>query len=169
MLDITQVTQDILYWSETFVEKPHPALGGWPPCPFARQARLNHKVKVMIGIDPYYDMKSRAGWGMGDHEVIVYAYDPAVWLYEQFSTALRDANQEFLLGRDLLVLEDHPADPEIVNGISMNQGTYALALVQSLSKLDTAAVQMHHKGFYNSWPADYLEQLFQHRVDPRKS
>ena len=167
MLDITSVTKDILNWVENFVEKPHPALGGWPPCPFARQARLNRKVEVMIGIDPYYDMKSRSGWGMGNYEVIVYAYDPTVWDYKQFSTALRDANQEFLLGRDLLALEDHPADPEIVNGISMNQGTYALALVQSLSKLDTAAAQMHHKGFYESWPPDYLEMLFKHRKDPR--
>jgi hypothetical protein len=167
MLNLETVTKDILLWSENFVEVPHPALGNWAPCPFARKARLAGTVKVMIGIDPYYDMKSRASWGMGDHEVIVYAYDPAVWLYEQFSTALRDANQEFLLGRDLLVLEDHPRDPEIVNGVSMNQGTYALALVQSLSKLDAAAVQMHHKGFYDSWPADYLELLFQHRKDPR--
>ena len=166
-MQLETVTQDILHWVENFVEKPHPALGGWPPCPFARQARLNRKVKVMIGIDPYYDMKSRSGWGMGDHEVIVYAYDPAVWDYVQFSNALKDANQEFLLGKDLLALEDHPADPEIVNGISMNQGTYALAMVQSLSKLDTAAAQMHHKGFYESWPADYLELLFQNRKDPR--
>jgi hypothetical protein len=166
-MQLETVTQDILDWVENFVEKPHPALGGWPPCPFARQARLNRKVEVVIGIDPYYDMKSRAGWGMGNYEVIVYAYDPAVWDYAQFSTALRDANQEYLLGKDLLVLEDHPADPEIVNGVSMNQGTYALALVQSLSKLDAAAAQMHHKGFYDSWPSDYLELLFQHRKDPR--
>ena len=169
MLELETVTKNILAWSENFVEVPHPALGNWAPCPFARKARLSGTIKIIIGTDPYYDMKSRSGWGMGNYEVIVYAYDPAEWNYAQFSTALRDANQEFLLGRDLLVLEDHPADPEIVNGVSMNQGTYALALVQSLSKLDTAAAQMHHKGFYDSWPADYLEQLFQHRVDPRKS
>ena len=167
MLDITQVTQDILYWSETFVEKPHPALGGWPPCPFARQARLNHKVKVMIGIDPYYDMKSRASWGMGDHEVIVYAYDPAVWLYEQFSTALKDANQEFLLGRDLLVLEDHPAAVEDINGVIMNQGKYALSLVQSLSKLNVQSKLLAQKKFYHNWPDQYLEELFSNRIDPR--
>jgi hypothetical protein len=51
----------------------------------------------------------------------------------------------------------------------MNQGTYALAMLQSLGKLNTAAAQMHTKGFYESWPADYLEQLFQHRADPRNA
>jgi hypothetical protein len=59
--------------------------------------------------------------------------------------SLDHANQDFLLAADLLVLEDHPADPEIVNGICMNQGTYALALVQSLSDLDAKAQQMAAK------------------------
>jgi hypothetical protein len=65
-------------------------------------------------------------------------------------------------------LEDHPADQEIVNGICMNQGTYALALVQSLSDLNIKAQLMATKGFYDSWPEDYLTALFQHREDPRK-
>jgi hypothetical protein len=38
-----QVEHDLLKWMEEFVEVPHPSLGGWPPCPFARQARLSKK------------------------------------------------------------------------------------------------------------------------------
>ena len=167
MLDITQVTQDILHWSETFVEVPHPALGNWAPCPFARKARLAGTVKIFVGTDPYFDLRNRCRDGLGSAEVVIYAYDPAEWAYDLFHSSLEQANQDFLLSNDLLVLEDHPADAEIVNGISMNQGTYALAMLQSLSKLNTAAAQMHTKGFYNSWPTDYLEQLFQHRQDPR--
>ena len=169
MLDIAQVTQDILHWSETFVEVPHPALGNWAPCPFARKARLAGTVKIIVGSDPYFDLFTRCKDGLGTAEVVIYAYDPADWDCATFHSSLDQANREFLLAHDLLVLEDHPADPEIVNGISMNQGTYALAMLQSLSKLNTAAAQMHTKGFYESWPADYLEQLFQHRADPRKS
>jgi len=162
------IKQDILNWMENFLEKSNPLLNGWPPCPFARHARLNSKVEVLNGIDPYYDMKSRSVCGMGDYEVIVYAYDPVVWDYKDFSNSLKNANREYLLAKDLLVLEDHPGDPEIINGVSMNQGTYALALVQCLSKLDAASSQIYNKGFYDSWPEDYLKQLFQHRKDPRK-
>jgi UDP-glucose 6-dehydrogenase len=72
-----------------------------------------------------------------------------------------------LLPKDLIALEDHPTDAEIVNGVAMNQGTYALALVQSLSDLDAKARLMASKGFYDTWPEDYLEILFQHRQDPR--
>jgi hypothetical protein len=50
----------------------------------------------------------------------------------------------------------------------MNQGTYALALVQSLSDLDQKARAMAGKGFYHTWPEDYLQGLFEHRQDPRK-
>jgi hypothetical protein len=64
-------------------------------------------------------------------------------------------------------MEDHPSDPEIVNGVVMNQGTYALALIQGLGDLNVKAKQMADKGFYHGWPEHYLQGLFQHRQDPR--
>ena len=167
VLNQDTVAADILAWSENFVEVPHPALGGWPPCPFARQARLNKTVQVLTGADPYFDLRNRARWGMGNHEVIVYAYDPADWPYDRFHYSIESANTEFLLARDILALEDHPEDVEDVNGVIMNQGKYALVLVQSLSKLNTAAKQMGTKGFYHAWPEEYLTGLFKHRADPR--
>ena len=166
-MELEQLRQDILSWSENFVERPHPALGGWAPCPFARSARLKNTVGIFVGVDPYYDLKHRSQHGMGQYEVIIYAYDPAEWNYELFSSSLEQANQEFLHRNDLIALEDHPADPEIVNGVCMNQGTYALALVQGLSDLNTKAQQMGSKGFYHTWPEEYLQALFQHRQDPR--
>jgi hypothetical protein len=167
MLNIDQVTQAITHWIQNFVEVPHAALGGFPPCPYARAARLKHSYAVYTGADPYYDLKNRARWGMGHHEVIIYAYDPAEWSYDLFSSSLAQANQEFLLAADLLALEDHPSDAEIVNGVCMNQGTYALALVQNLTDLNVKARIMASKGFYDSWPEEYLSALFQHRQDPR--
>ena len=167
MLDQDTVIKDILDWCENFVEKPHPALGGWPPCPYARSARLKNTIGIFTGSDPYYDLKNRAQWGMMQYEVIVYAYNPTEWPYDLFSSSIEQANEECLLHKDLLALEDHPDDPEIVNGVSMNQGKYALALVQSLSDLDTRAKQMADKGFYDKWPEEYLVPLFKHRKDPR--
>ena len=166
-MELEQVKQDIESWIENFVEVPHPALGGWPPCPFARQARLKRTFEVYLGTDPYYDLKNRARWGMGNREVIIYAYDPAEWSHELFSASIESANQEHLLRNDILALEDHPDDVEMVNGVCMNQGTYAMALVQSLSDLNTKAWQMASKGFYHDWPEEYLQDLFHHRQDPR--
>ena len=69
-LELEQVKADILSWIENFVEVPHPALGGWPPCPYARAARLRQSYQVYLGTDPYYDLKNRARWGMDNLEEI---------------------------------------------------------------------------------------------------
>ena len=167
-MQLEQVKHDILAWSENFLEQPHPALGNWSPCPYARRARLNHQVDIRIGTDPRSDLEQLCTQGLGTAQVVIYAYDPVAHPRELFAQALEQANQDFFLAADLIVLEDHPADPEIVNGVCMNQGTYALAMCQSLSDLDIKAQQMAQKGFYHTWPESYLKTLFQHRKDPRK-
>ena len=55
MLDLDTVQYNIERWVETFVEVPNPALGGWSPCPYARQARLNNEYDIRLGTDPYLD------------------------------------------------------------------------------------------------------------------
>lgn len=167
-MDLETVKQDIEKWIVNFVEVPHPALGGWPPCPYARSARMKRSFDVRIGRDPYFDLKLLSRTGLGPWEVVVLVYDPQEWSHEQLSTSIDHANQEFLLRKDILCLEDHPDDVEMVNGVCMNQGTYALALVQGLSDLNAKAKLMAAKGFYDTWPEDYLQALFQHREDPRK-
>lgn len=167
-MEINAVTEQIESWIRSFVEVPHPALGGWPPCPYARAARLKQSFQVLIGVDPYFDLKNRARWGLGSKEVWIYVYDPDQWKLEQFSASVHSANQQYLLPVDMIALEDHPTDPEIVNGVSMNQGTYALALVQSLSELNSKTKIIADKGFYHDWPESYLTTLFQHRQDPRQ-
>ena len=167
MLNLKTVEQDIEQWIVDFVEVPHPALGGWAPCPYARRARLDREFEVRLGLAPIHDLVKISRSGMGGKGVIVIAYDPKEFGYKEFSAALDIANREFLLPMDLLALEDHPADPEIVNGISMNQGTYALALVQNISDLNKKAQLVAKQGFYDTWPEQYLTALFKHRIDPR--
>ena len=93
-MEIEQVQADIESWIENFLEVPHPALGGFSPCPFARSARLKKSYKVYLGSDPYYDLKNRARYGMGDKEVIIYAYDPKEWPHKLFSSSIESANHE---------------------------------------------------------------------------
>ena len=167
MLDLDTVRYNIERWIETFVEVPHPALGGWAPCPYARKARLDQDFEVRLGLAPIHDLIKISKNGLGGKSVVIIAYDPTLYTHAEFSAELNTANQQFLLPNNLLVLEDHPEDPEIVNGVSMNHGIYALALVQSLSDLNEKSKLVARKGFYDTWPEEYLQALFQHRQDPR--
>jgi hypothetical protein len=166
MLDLERVTYDVERWIANFVEVPHPALGGWAPCPYARKARLDRDFEVRLGRNAFEDLIA-ISYGTLPKSVVIFVYDPAQHDYKTFSRELEYANTNYLVPKNLIALEDHPADPEIVNGVTMNQGTYALALVQSLSDLNDKAQLVAKKGFYDTWPDDYLEKLFAHRQDPR--
>lgn len=167
-MDLEQVKQDIEKWIVDFVEVSNPALGGWPPCPYARKARLDQSYEIRLGTDVYQDLMKLASIGLQGKEVIIYAYDPTQWPQKQFAQDLESVNIGFLLPQDIIALEDHPDDQEWVNGVCMNQGRYALALCQSVSDLNSKARVMASKGFYDTWPDDYLKQLFRHRQDPRQ-
>jgi hypothetical protein len=166
MLDLEQVTYDIERWIANFVEVPHPALGGWAPCPYARKARLDRDFEVRLGMNPYFDLKVVSQTGIA-RSVVIFVYESTAYTAEQFAVQITAANTEFLLPQDLLALEDHPGSPELVNGVSMNQGSYALILVQNLTDLNEKTQFIARKGFYDAWPDDYLKELFKHRQDPR--
>ena len=166
VLKLETVSQDIDQWIQNFVEVPHPALGGWPPCPYARRARIDQDFEVRIGVDLGADLAELSRTGISK-SVVILVYEAGRYSAEQFNQTIDDLNQQFLVRKDLLALADHPRDEEIVNGLKMNQGTYALALVQSLSDLDQKAQAMANKGFYQTWPEEYLTELFKHRQDPR--
>jgi hypothetical protein len=167
MLNLKTVKQDIEKWLVDFVEVPHPALGGWAPCPYARKARLDRDFEVKLGLAPIHDLVQTSRKGLEGKSVVIFVYDPKDVSYTELSYAIDVCNKEFLLPNNLLSLEDHPDDPEVVNGVVMNNGTYALALVQSLSDLDEKAQLVARKGFYDTWPNEYLTVLFKHRKDPR--
>lgn len=161
-----QAKIDILLWITGFVEKPHPLLNGWPPCPHARKARLSGQFDIRQGrIDPYTDLMHA---NLGDYLVIAYVYDRDLLTAERFNQQIDLVNQGFLLARDIIALADHPDAPEDVLGVRMNQGDYAIAFIQPLSKLNHFARQIAEKGYYKDWPEEYLQDLFQHREDPRQ-
>lgn len=166
-MDIVQARIDVINWITGFVEKPNPLLNGWAPCPYARAARAQNKIRIDIGIAPWLDLRQISWHGMPDLDVIVKIYDPQEWPLDRFRAEWQSAQTEFLSPKGLLCLEDHPDDPESVNGVSMNQGTWALLLVQSQSKLAEAAEQLAARGYYDGWPEQYLESLFHGRRDPR--
>jgi hypothetical protein len=166
-MDTVQARIDVTNWITSFVEKPNALLNGWAPCPYARSARLQSKIRLDIGLGPWLDLRQISWHGLVDLDVIVVIYDAQEWPLDRFRHQWQTAQTEFLSPKGLLCLEDHPADAESVNGVCMNQGTWALLLVQQQAKLDDAARQLAAKGYYADWPEHYLKSVWQGRPDPR--
>ena len=165
-MNFEQAQIDVLNWITGFVEKPNAALNGWSPCPYARKARLDGELAFREGkTDPYTDLMHA---DLGDKTVIGYLYDPKNFTADEFNSAVARVNREFLIARDIIALADHPDDAEQVNGVLFNQGTWAIAFIQPLSKLNHFARLIAAKGYYDGWPEDYLQALFEGREDPRQ-
>jgi len=164
-MDIDQVKSDITKWLIEFVEQPNANLAGWPPCPYARRARFAGTVDIRLGtVDPVTDLKSVT---MDNFEVIAYAYDASSFTADEFENLVQKLNSDFLTARGLFALADHPESVETVNGVVMNQGTYAVVFLQDLSKLNHFAQLLARQGYYKDWPEEYLTELFAGRKDPR--
>lgn len=158
MINQSTVEQSILKWMEEFVEQPHPSLGNWPPCPYARQARLSNNIAIRPGTDPYHDGRALALTYEWDKEVVVFWYDHALTPVQEFIAKVQHLNKE-ILPMNVVALEDHPDAEEYVAGIKMNFGTCALMIVQKLDKLNQAADQLKSKGYYDTWSKDSLDEV----------
>jgi hypothetical protein len=142
-------------WLINFVEVEHPSLGNWAPCPYARQARLNNKIHIVIDnptrIADYEHLLS-------DFDVVALCFDPEQYSADQITRFTRHINTIFE-DRDVVVLEDHPAIPEYVNGVQMNFGYCGLLLMQRASKLSTASEQLRRAGYYDVWSEQELDEV----------
>ena len=157
MLNQNIVQESLVKWMQEFVEVPHPQLGNWPPCPYARQARLTNNIDLRQGVDPYADCLSTL-YDDWSKEVVIYWYDHTSISPYDFVDDVEKSNQ-ILLPKGIVALEDHPLVEEITSGIKMNFGICALIVLQRLSKLNDAADQLREKGYYNTWSQDDLASI----------
>ena len=155
MLTQDTVTLALLKWMEEFVEVPHPSLGGWPPCPFARQARLSQNIDVRHGLDVYADCLSLLYYDWSK-EVVIFWYDDID--PELFVNDVVRANNA-LLAKDIVALEDHPATEEIIAGVKMNFGLCPIIVLQKNSKLNQSADQLQEKGYYHAWSQEDIDKI----------
>jgi hypothetical protein len=159
MLNETLITNAFQHWMENFVEQPHPALGNWAPCPFARKARITQQIRLVFS--EVTELKTQV-WqalsGLDHQEVAVVCFDHHEVSAVTLSAWVQLWNQE-LMSQDYVILEDHPDDPEHIHGVPMNFGVCGLLLIQKLSKLNQASDQLRAKGYYQVWAQSELDQV----------
>ena len=146
------MVEEIKQWVEEFVSVKNEKLDKIP-CPFAKQAILQDTIKYVsterIGdnllelIDNWSDR----------YEVVVLYTETELYSASEVSDIVKRFNK-LAMPRDIVALEDHPDDPEILNGVEMNFGKAILVLVQRLSKLNKASDILKKRGYYDDWPEE---------------
>lgn len=138
------------------------------PCPFAQQAYVDNKILIheilplggySVSELIYANLDHATQAWPEDKEVLVLGCRPELIDCDELASTIADCNQELLMPRGYVALEDHPDSPEVIAGEVMNQGSWALVLVQSSTKLDKASAMLERQGYYKTWSQDNLNEV----------
>lgn len=151
----TQLTE----WLVSFVEKPNPALNNWPPCPYARQARINNKILIIeSSIEDLTKAVNKSVTMFEQYDVVVICFDHNLISGENCQQLALELNNT-IMQNDYVLLEDHPDIKEYVAGVNMNFGQCGLFVISPLSKLTAASDQIRSKGYYDTWSQSELDEV----------
>ena len=159
------INNQLIDWMKNFVEKPHPSLGNWSPCPYARQARLSDKMEIVFAEHDFLLGAIESNlYKLEEKDVIVICFDYTLISAAALAALIELHNKEYLIPNNYVVLEDHPDSPEVLNGVTMNFGHCGLLLLSKLDVLNDASVKLKSKGYYNCWPEENLDYVVNWRV-----
>lgn len=152
-------------WVENFVSVHNSDLGTIP-CPYAKQAILNDTIEYKefsnSGISSLghqlYELVN-GGWNDTNEVLVLYADASTMTQYELSAIITQFNNTCVNIDMDLVALEDHPDDVELINDVAMNFGKGILVLIQRASKLDRASEILKKQGYYNNWSQENLDDV----------
>lgn len=139
-----------------------PNFNNMPACPFAKQALTDQKVKIasVSNSNGFVEtMKQYANAWPENIEVLVLGCDPKLITSEELSNIVEGANMTFLKDMGLLALEDHPNNLEYAAGYHVNEGNWALVLLQSKEKIVSARKILERRGYYKNWDQEYYKEV----------
>jgi hypothetical protein len=151
------VTAKLLNWMIDFVEVPNPNLGGWAPCPYAKQARINDKISIRFSNDLINEVPKCLP-DLETKDVVVICFDHTIINANEIEQLVSNLNKTLLVN-DYVILEDHPDQIENVNGVRMNFGECGLLIIQRLSKLNASSALLKDKGYYQVWDQPSLDYV----------
>ena len=112
-----QAIEYITRWMKEFVEQEHPVFAGLPACPYARQARLSGRVRMihMTSAEPDSNCWQHiSNTDFDKTDALVLILDPKRWTLKYTHDVVDQLNSVFM-PRDVVVLEDHPKQKEEIN------------------------------------------------------
>ena len=165
-IPLQDLASDIESWILGRLSVRSKVFNGLPPCPYAKSAWLDNKVTT-YHINGQFEIKMHIRaeienytyhWPKGK-EVVVLGFDPLSILPSHLSEIIDEAGP-MLSKRGYTALEDHPFEREEVQGVWLNNGNWALVLLQPTDKLVEARDWLDKKGYYDKWPKEYKDSVW---------
>ena len=158
-MDFVLIKTQLIEWLTSFVEKPNPALNNWPPCPYARQARINNKILIVESSIKNLSAVVDESLAMFEqYDVAVVCFDHTL-ISGEYCRQLAQSLNDKLMPLNFVLLEDHPDLVEYVAGVKMNFGHCGLFVISPLDKLTAASNHIQTKGYYNAWSQSELDEV----------
>jgi hypothetical protein len=155
-----EIVENLIKWMKEFVETPNFLLGNWPPCPYARQARINNKIEIVYSSHDVIPATVEQNLHkLEDKDAIVVYFDHKMIQPDALAELVKVYNESFLMPRNYVALEDHPDCVEYVNGVKMNFGECGLLIVSKLDMLNDASDKLREKDYYKHWNQEELDSV----------
>ena len=162
------ITEDILEWSEKYLEPKNKHLGDVPVCPYARMARLKKTYRIMEckKFENFLDTIIKGTETAKDPEIqiVIVGCDDIQYEPEELD-AIIDAFNRLFVPQDIYLMGSHPWDDdeedEPVEFLDTDtwqpDNEFMMVLIQKFDELEKASDNLRKTGYYENWPSDYYE------------
>ena len=135
---------NIKTWIER-ISSPNTELGGFPVCPFAKNAEYSIIHTDGSDIDP-------PPW---DFELIIYVL-PESYTQQEVEDIATEYNK---LSKEFVFLPDPKDRYTEISGVQTSNGNHNLILCQYRQKLNDARAKLKDTTYYDYWDKKYLEEI----------
>ena len=163
---MTSITEDILTWSEKYLEPKNKHLGDVPVCPYARMARLKKTYRILECHDhkKFLDtiLEGVELAKQPDIQIVIVGCDDIQYEVEEIDAIIHAYNLVFV-PQDIYIMGSHPYDEEDEEPVEFldtdgwdSENTFIMILIQKFDELEKASDNLRKTGYYDKWPShDY--------------
>ena len=140
------------------------SLSNLPVCPYAKQAYLNKRYSILDTEFDTINLNIQQS-DLTKYQVIIFKFkDYQSYDIETLRQKTNDLNNEFNKN-DIVVLDNDPRDPFIINGIKTTYDDCYLWLIQSLSDLNEKSKELEKTNYYKHWTKEQLDDVVNWRIE----
>jgi hypothetical protein len=142
----------------------HESLSNLPICPYAKQAYINKRYYIAdVEYNTIEDKINNVD--LTKYQVVIFKFkDYQSYDIETLRQKTNDLNNEFNKN-DIVVLDNDPRDPFIINGVKTTYDECYLWLIQSLSDLNDKSKELEKTNYYKHWTKDQLDDVVNWRTE----